>query len=249
MVQKVYPKVSVITVCYNAESLIERTIQSVISQTYSNIEFVVIDGKSKDGTTEIIERYRDKIGYYVSEPDKSLYDAMNKGLKAAAGDYVWYMNAGDKIYDPTTLEKIMDAAAGKDFIYGDVVRTDEEGNQRGWHKKIPAPENLSPKSFLNGMVICHQSMIVKREIAPEFSLLWRLANDIDWTIRVLKKAKSHQYVPVPFCYFLEGGLSANNRWRAVKERFTVTSNHFGVLPVLVEQVKIGFQVLRKGSIS
>lgn len=243
------PKVSVITVCYNAGSLIERTIQSVISQTYPNVEYVVIDGKSKDNTTAIIEKYREQISYYVSEQDKSLYDAMNKGLKAATGDYVWFVNAGDRIYDEHTLEKIMQQAAGKDFIYGDVVRVDEAGNQRGWHKKIPAQEELSPKSFLNGMVICHQSMLVKKAIAPEFSLSWRLANDIDWTIRVLKKAKSHQYVTLPFCYFLEGGLSANNRWRAVKERFIVTKNHFGLLPVLVQQIKIGWQVLRRGSIS
>ena len=243
------PKVSIITVCYNAEKLIERTIKSVIVQTYPNVEFLVIDGKSKDGTVEIIKQYNDKISHWVSEPDKSLYDAMNKGLKSATGDYVWYVNAGDKIYDEHTLEKIMREAAGKDFIYGDVIRIDESGNQRGWHKKIPSPENLSPKSFLNGMVICHQSMIIKKEIAPEFSLSWRLANDIDWTIRVLKKAKSRQYVHIPFCYFLEGGLSANNRWRAVKERFIVTRNHFGVIPVLMEQVKIGFQVLRRGGIS
>lgn len=243
------PKVSIITVCYNAEKLIERTIKSVIVQTYPNVEYLVIDGKSKDGTIEIIKKYQDKISYWLSEPDESLYDAMNKGLKSATGDYVWYVNAGDKIYDEHTLEKIMQEAEGTDFIYGDVVRMDDSGNQSGWHKKIPLPEKLTPKSFLNGMVICHQSMIIKREIAPEFSLSWRLANDIDWTIRVLKKAKSRQYVRIPFCYFLEGGLSANNRWRAVKERFIITKNHFGVIPVLMEQVKIGFQVLRRGGIS
>lgn len=243
------PKVSVITVCYNAEKLIERTIQSVISQTYPLVEYIIVDGKSKDGTVDIIRKYESKISKWSSEPDKSLYDAMNKGLKAATGDYVWFVNAGDKIFDTQTLEKIMQEAAGKDFIYGNVIRVDESGNQRGWHKKIPSSENLSPESFLNGMVICHQSMLVKRKIAPEFSLTWKLANDIDWTIRVLKKAESRQYVPVPFSYFLEGGLSANNRWRAVKERFTVTRNHFGLFPVLMEQFKIGMQILRRGSIS
>lgn len=243
------PKVSIITVCYNAEGLIERTLTSVLNQTYPNVEYIVIDGKSKDRTTAIIETYRTRISTYTSEPDKSLYDAMNKGLKAATGDYVWFVNAGDTIYDTHTLENIMRQAAGKNFIYGDVIRVDEAGNKRGWHKKIPAQDELSPRSFLNGMVICHQSMIVQRAIAPEFSLSWRLANDIDWTIRVLKKAQSRQYVQMPFCYFLEGGLSANNRWRAVKERFIVTKNHFGLLPVLAAQVKIGLQVLRRGSIS
>lgn len=213
------------------------------------MEYIIIDGKSKDETVEIIKKYEGKISKWSSEPDKSLYDAMNKGLKAATGDYVWFVNAGDRIYDEHTLEKIMEAADGKDFIYGNVIRVDASGNQRGWHKRIPLQEELSPKSFLNGMVICHQSMLVKRQIAPEFSLVWKLANDIDWTIRVLKQAKSHLYIPIPFCYFLEGGLSAKNRWRAVKERFTVTRNHFGLFPVLAEQVKIGFQILKRGGIS
>ncbi|MCB0642106.1 MAG: glycosyltransferase, partial [Phaeodactylibacter sp.] len=100
-----HPKISVITVVYNAVDLLEDTLLSVLNQTYDNIEYVVVDGASTDGTTEIVHRYKDRIDRWVSEPDKGLYNAMNKGLAMATGDFVWFMNAGDHIYSPDTLEK------------------------------------------------------------------------------------------------------------------------------------------------
>ncbi len=247
--QNLLPKVSIITICYNAEKYLERTIQSIIAQSYPNLEYLIIDGKSKDQTTEIIQKYADRIHYFISEPDKGLYDAMNKGLKAATGDYVWFINAGDCIYDAGTLEKAMRDAQGKDFIYGETIVIDEAGNQRPWHKKTPPPEKISPASFRNGMVICHHSMIVKRGIAPEYDLHWRLSGDIDWVIRVLQKAQSHHYVNIPFCLYLDGGLSDKNRRKSVKERFYVSLKHFGLLPTLAEHVKIFFQMVRRGRVS
>ncbi len=243
------PKVSIITVCFNAEKYIERTIESVISQTYPNIEYVIIDGKSKDRTVEIIKKYEQKILYWVSEKDKSLYDAMNKGLKAATGDYVWFVNAGDRIHNSKTLQQIIDSSNNEDFIYGDVIRVDESGNERKWYKKTPGQGKLSARSFLNGMVVCHQSMIVKRTLAPGFDLNWKLANDIDWSISVLKQCKTTRFVDIPFCYFLEGGFSAHNRWTAVSERFIITKNHFGIVPAVLEQFKVIWQVMKRGGVS
>jgi len=242
------PKVSIITVCYHAEKYIERTIQSVIRQTYPNIEYLVIDGNSKDRTAEIIRKYHDKIDYFLSERDRNHFDAMNKGLQAATGDYIWYMNAGDCIYAPDTLEKAMKEGAGKDFIYGEFIMTDESGNTRKYHKKTPPPDQLSPKSFMNGMVICHHSMIVKRSLAPEYDLRWKVAGDTEWAIRVLKKVRSWQYVNIPFCLYLEGGISAKNRWKSVVERFHFSRKHFGLLPTLLEQFKIAWQVIRRGTV-
>lgn len=243
------PKVSIITVCYNAEKVIERTIKSVISQTYANIEYLIIDGQSKDNTIGIISRYRDKINYFLSERDQNHFDAMNKGLRAATGDYVWFMNAGDCIYAPDTLEKAMQSAQGKDFIYGETIIVDQKGNTRGYHKKTPKPENLSPKSFLEGMVICHHSMIMKRSLAPPYDLHWKIAGDTEWAIRVLKNVRTVHYVNMPFCLYLDGGISANNRWKSVIERFHFSRKHFGLLAALMAQVNIAFGVIRRGSVS
>ena len=102
------PKISIVTVTYNCKDTVEKTIQNVLKQTYPNIEYIVIDGNSTDGTKEIIERYADRLAYWVSEPDKGIYDAMNKGIKAATGDWILFRNSGDYFFEPSTVEKVFD---------------------------------------------------------------------------------------------------------------------------------------------
>lgn len=157
------PKISVITVVYNGATLIERTIQSVLLQTYSNIEYLIIDGASTDGTLEKIQPYKSNINYFVSEPDSGIYDAMNKGLKAATGEYVWYMNAGDTIYNKDTLSSVFKNATDADIYYGDTEEVDIDGKKVRM-RRMRYPENLSFKSFKMGMVVSHQSIIIKKEI-------------------------------------------------------------------------------------
>ncbi|GIV35166.1 MAG: glycosyl transferase [Chitinophagales bacterium] len=243
------PKLSIITVCFNAEQFLERTIESIVSQTYPHLEYILVDGGSTDGTLSVIKKYERHIGRWHSEPDQGLYDAMNKGMRMATGDYLWFMNAGDRIYGPQTVKQIFRDSHNEDFIYGNVVRIDENGNERKWHKPIPPQGKLTARSFINGMVICHQSMIVKKSLAPEFNLKWKIANDIDWSIRVLKQCRTTLFLNIPFCYFLEGGYSARNRWLAVTERFHITREHFGLLPALMQQFKIAGQVIKRGSLS
>lgn len=101
-------KISIVTVTYNCKDTVEKTIQNVLKQTYQNIEYIVIDGNSTDGTKEIIERYADRLAYWVSEPDKGIYDAMNKGIKAATGDWILFRNSGDYFFEPSTVEKVFD---------------------------------------------------------------------------------------------------------------------------------------------
>lgn len=247
--QSFSPKVSIITVCFNAEKFIERTIKSVISQTYPNIEYIIIDGKSKDATVDIIRRYESMISCWTSEPDRGIYDAMNKGMHAATGDYIWFLNAGDRLYNEHTVEDIMRKANNEDLIYGNAERVDEAGNARGWHKRIPPADELSVKSFLNGMVLCHQSMIVKKSVAPEYSLSWMIVGDIDWAIRIMMKVKSKKYINTIFCSFLDGGISSARRKKALKERFEVLKKYYGLLPTLMAHLKFGFQAARRGSIS
>ena len=125
-----HPKFSIITVTYNAGKVLEDTIQSVISQTYRNVEYIIVDGKSKDNTLEIVDKYRNHISKVVSEPDKGLYDAMNKGILLATGDYLCFLNAGDELHDNQTLQQIVHTLKGTalpDVIYGETAIVDKEG--------------------------------------------------------------------------------------------------------------------------
>lgn len=244
------PKVSIITVSFNAEKYIERTIKSVIQQTYPNIEYIIIDGASKDGTMRIVKQYESHIDFFMSEPDKSHFDAMNKGLKKATGDYVLFMNSGDRIHKPTSLQALMEGSNGADLVYSRSEFITEEGVRKPWYKKVPPPEQISVKSFLNGMVICHQCMVVKRSIAPFYKLEpWKVANDIEWAIRVMKKVKTVHFLDAIFCLYLEGGISHKQRIKAVKERFNISVLHFGIVPTLIEHAKIGWNTLKRGRIS
>lgn len=240
------PKVTIITVCFNAEKFIERTLKSVLEQTYPNIEYLVIDGASRDGTVDIIKRYRDSITKWVSEKDRNHFDAMNKGYRMATGDFIWYVHAGDRIYAPETLSLAMSGYQGEDFIYGDARIISEDGEVRGWHKQAPAEARLSHRSFINGMILCHQSMIVRRQIAVEYDLEYRYSSDLDWSIRVLKQARAVRDTGLILCWYLDGGISARNRVRSVRERFAIQRKHFGLGATLWQQGILAFQLLKRG---
>lgn len=241
------PIVSVITVTYNAEEFIERTIKSVITQSYDSIEYVIIDGKSKDKTLDIIKKYQNKVDILVSEPDKGLYDAMNKSINTATGDYIVFMNAGDCFAATDTLEQAMKGSNNADLVYGLALRIDEKtGAERAWHKKAPIPAKLSHKSFINGMVICHQCFVVKRNCAVQYDLsTWKIANDIDWSIRTMKNVKTKHFYNEVFCHFLEGGVSDERRWKAFRERFEISKKHFGLFRTLFQQFLIAINVLKR----
>lgn len=191
-----------ITVVYNSLNLIEKTILSVTGQTYPNLEFVVIDGGSSDGTVEIIRLYEKQVDWWISEPDHGIYDAMNKGLAAATGEYVWFMNAGDRIYSADTLDKIVTGGQpwnfgesgiwrGPKIWYGDTMIVDPEYREVGLRRLRP-PEVLTWKSFKKGMLVCHQAIIVSREIAEPFDPQYKHSADFDWVVRALKKAQGER---------------------------------------------------------
>lgn len=224
------PKFSIITITYNASRWLERTVLSVLSQSYPNIEYIIIDGASTDGTVDIIRQYESGIAYWVSEPDKGLYDAMNKGLKKATGDYVWFMNAGDTLYTSDTVQRIVASLKKKvslpDVIYGETAIVDAAGKSLGM-RRLKAPQRLTWKSFRMGMLVCHQSFIAKREIAPLYNLNYRLVADYDWCIQCLKKAGKIHNTRLILSNFLEEGLSSVNRKASLKERYEVMCNYYG----------------------
>jgi len=204
------PTISIITVVYNSLDLLAGTIESVMSQTYSNIEYIVVDGGSTDGTVAIIEKYADHISQWVSEPDKGLYDAMNKGLKMATGDYVWFMNAGDHLYAPDTLEKMIDRwQPDSDILYGEVMLVDDKRKELGTRTATTKQKLTNPlrwQDLAKGMVVCHQGFLPRRTIAP-FYIENNLTADIDWVIKCLKASKQTTPTEMVVASYLVGGLS------------------------------------------
>ncbi len=235
------PRISIITVVFNGEQHIGRTIESVISQTYEQVEYIIIDGKSTDLTLEVIGRY-EGVDHLLSEADNGLYDAMNKALKLASGDYVWFLNSGDQVYSNDTLEKMIAGLTGvPDIIYGGTMIIDEQENEIG-DRRLKPPEKLSWKSFHQGMVVCHQSLIVNRDLAPEYNLEYRLSADIDWAIRASKKAKVIHNSELILSRFLEGGLTRHNIKAGLKERFRIMSGYYGFIPTVLRHFVFGIRL-------
>lgn len=192
-------KITIITVTYNAASVLQRTLDSVSRQTHQDIEHLIIDGASKDGTVAMAEAYKSKSPYQVviqSEPDRGLYDAMNKGLRMATGDYLVFLNAGDTLHADDTLEVVHgEGLRVKDcvVIYGDTAIVDAEGQFRHLRRLRP-PKELSWRSFRQGMLVCHQAFYVRTDIAQQetYDLQYRHSADVDWCIRVMKRAEQMQ---------------------------------------------------------
>ena len=223
------PKFSVITVTYNAATVLEDTIQSVISQTYHHVEYIIVDGGSTDGTLDIIGHYRDRIATVVSEPDKGLYDAMNKGMHLATGDYLCFLNAGDSFHEDDTLQSIAHSLTGSalpDVIYGQTALVDNEGHFVRM-RRLSAPERLDWKSFRQGMLVCHQAFFAKRTLAEPYDLRYRFSADFDWCIRVMKRAQTLHNTHLTLIDYLEEGMTTRNRRASLRERFRIMAKHYG----------------------
>lgn len=226
------PKFSVITVCFNAEETLEDTIQSVIAQTYHHVEYIVVDGASKDRTLSIINRYRDRIATVVSEPDKGLYDAMNKGLRLATGDYVCFLNAGDSFHEDDTLQQMVHTLRERselpDVLYGETALVNAEGHFVRM-RRLQAPEHLTWRSFRQGMLVCHQAFFARRTLAEPYDLRYRFSADFDWCIRIMKKAKTLHNTHLTLIDYLDEGMTTRNHKASLRERFRIMAKHYGWL--------------------
>ena len=240
-----HPKFSIITVTYNAEKVLEDTIQSVIFQTYRNVEYIIVDGASKDHTLDIVNKYHNRINKVISEPDKGLYDAMNKGIQLATGDYLCFLNAGDKFHDSETLQKVVHTLKGQelpDVIYGETAIVDEEGHFLHM-RRLSTPAHLNWKSFKQGMLVCHQAFFANRELAINhlYDLQYRFSADFDWCIRIMKKAKCLHNTRLTLIDYLNEGMTTKNHKASLKERFCIMAKHYGLISTILHH---GWFVIR-----
>ncbi len=246
--QHLHPKFSIITVTYNAGKVLEDTIQSVITQTYKNVEYIIVDGKSTDGTMDIVNRYREHIHTIVSEPDKGLYDAMNKGINLATGDYLCFLNAGDELHEDDTLQLIVHSLNGEkelpDVIYGETAIVDEEGHFLRM-RRLSTPEHLTWKSFQHGMLVCHQAFMPRRDLAVKYNLKYRFSADFDWCIRIMKKSRVLHNTHLTIIDYLNEGMTTRNHKASLKERFHIMCHHYGTASTIMRHMGFAVRMVYK----
>jgi glycosyltransferase involved in cell wall biosynthesis len=237
-------KISIITVCYNAEKYFKEAIESVLSQDYDNFEYIIIDGGSTDGTLDIIREYEDRLAYWVSEPDKGLYDAMNKGIAEASGDIIGMINSDD-YYFPDAFKKV--AAAFKEksldenIFWGDIMHGDE--HILGWREW-----NLTRGAFA-----AHPSMFCPKKIYDKigtYCLDYKILADYDFMYRAINHYHiKHIYLPENIAFFRPGGLASQNILPSLKEELSVKlhygQSHLIAYPVfLLKIIKNSPKILR-----
>lgn len=237
-------KITIATVTYNAAALIGPTIESVEAQDYPSVEHLIIDGNSQDATLEAVHHYQERNSVAavphevncLSEPDEGLYDAMNKAIDMASGDYILFLNAGDRLHSPDTLSKIAAAAAAGNgrpaVIYGDTHIVDGEGRFVR-RRRLTPPERLTWRSFKHGMLVCHQAFLARTDLAKAnpYDLHYRFSADFDWCIRIMREARRRR-LPLKNAHavisdYLNEGMTTRNHRASLKERFDIMVRHYG----------------------
>lgn len=219
-----WPKVSVITVVYNAVQLLPGTIEAVLGMNYPNLEYLIIDGGSTDGTLAAIDRERHRIARVVSEQDTGIYDAMNKGIALAQGDYLWFLNAGDKPATPDVLNQLFGSGLRPDYVFGNTNLVDAVGTVLNVAR---APATLHWRAMARGMQVSHQSFLVRRGIAPRYDLQYRYIADQKWIIDILRATNAGLNANAVLSSYLLGGLSHTLFSRFVKEKIRYSFAELG----------------------
>ena len=240
---------SIITVVFNGARLLPGTIESVRRQSYPNIEYLVIDGGSKDGTVGIIQDFAASMPNlrWISEADRGLYDAMNKGLNLATGDFVWFLNAGDQLHNADTVADVAAQVGPEtDVLYGETMLVDENRKPAGAMSALSTrqlPPFLHWRSYLGGMLVVHQSFVARRALAPTY-VEGNLCADFDWCIRILKQSRENRYTGLILSDYLMGGMSKQRHRQSLLDRFAVMRRHYGLFATLLAHVKIVLRAIR-----
>ena len=222
------PKISVVTVCFNAVEGVEKTILSVINQTYPDIEYIIIDGGSTDGTVDVIKKYADHISYWVSEPDKGIYDAMNKGIKAATGEWINFMNAGDCFVNSMVVQQMVgEIDSGIRILRGNIIRVYSNFKIKavGVTKQDPGLIDMFDNTFH------HQACFVQRSLFNDYGLYsteYELCSDWKFFFEcVVSHGVKSKYVDLSVAYFAMDGASSYRSFTYQKERENYLLNKYG----------------------
>lgn len=245
------PLFTIITATFNAADTLARTIESVDSQLCRDYEHLIIDGASSDNTLAIAEATVNPLRKIYSEPDKGLYDAMNKGISKAEGKYLIFLNAGDKFHSTQTLQLLAEAAGSENapgIIYGQTIIVDDRGrNPRPRH--LQAPRELTLGSFADGMLVCHQSFVALRKITGFYNLRYRFSADYEWCIRCLQHSRRNVFIDhEPLTDYLDGGLTTRNRWRSLRERFAIMCTYYGTFATILRHFRFAARAVKRKSL-
>lgn len=214
-------KVSIITVSYNSRATIADTIRSVASQTFENIEHIIVDGASTDGTVEIVNSFGSKVSKFITEPDNGIYQAMNKGIRLAGGDVIGILNSDDFLCDNHVIETLVNTfkESDPDVIYGDVRYIDPRNPEKT--ARYYSSKKFNPMKFKYGFIPAHPSVYAKKElyeISGLFKEDYKIAADFELLIRFFRNGSiSSKYIPIPFVSMRTGGISN----RSLRNRFTI----------------------------
>ena len=223
------PSISIITVVYNAGKTLEKTIQSIINQTYKNIELIIIDGRSTDETIAIIKKYEAYVTFWQSEADQGIYDAMNKGLKFSGGDYVTFLNAGDYYCNNSVLSTLFSDNQGEDVIYGDIFVEDVTSTPPRYQQAVDF--NLENLLSHGTAVVCHQAFFIKRNLAPDYNTSFRYKAELNWYFDIVEANKQLNYMHKDIavvCYSL-GGFGYINYRNNLYEWCKLIIKRYGLL--------------------
>lgn len=216
------PKVSIITINLNHADGLARTFQSIKAHKQFDYEYLVIDGGSTDGSVEVIKGFSEKIDYWISEPDKGVYNAMNKGIHAAKGEYCYFLNSGDTLAEPQSLCNLLDGSDNEDIIYGNMIHGGPESLEKG-------PSTISFQHFFNGSIY-HQSALIKRELLTTEGLYnesLKIVSDWEFFVKaIFFKNCTTRYVDTSVARYETGGLSFQSPERNRMERMQVLNTCF-----------------------
>lgn len=233
------PLFSIITVTYNAASTLPATLASVKEQSCKLFEYIVMDGVSTDRTLKLAIDAGIEQSRIYSSPDSGIYDAMNKAMDIAKGEYLIFLNAGDRFHSPDTLQRLAELIMDNDFpgiVYGQTDLVDAEGRYIA-PRHLTAPRVLTLKSFSEGMVVCHQAFVVLRKLAQPYDLKYRYSSDYEWCIRCLQRSRRNVCFDGVMIDYLNEGMTTANRRASLKERFWIMSYYYGFWPTLARHVR------------
>ncbi|MBR4625247.1 MAG: glycosyltransferase [Alphaproteobacteria bacterium] len=230
------PAFTIITVCLNIASTIKRTCESIVHQPFQDFQGIVVDGASTDGTLDILKEYSSRINILISEPDKGIYNAMNKGIKHATGEYINFMNGGDEFYNNNVLENVfLNKTFKGDIIYGDEykIKNGESYLFKNW-------ETITEDILFNRYGITHQSSFTKTIILKKYGFNdeYTIAADFDFFVRVFKKRHSFSKIPIIINKFYEDGISSTNEYLNNLEYQEIKRKNFKTKVFLLNHPKI-----------